>query len=376
MEPTLSFSRERSFQRHLQARVDSCLAALGRSRYGGARFHGKAALVLLWAGLSYAGLVTANRTWQALPFAVSLGLALAAVGFNVAHDANHGAASRSKRMNRLLGATLDLVGASSYVWRWKHNVLHHSFPNVDGLDDDIDLGALCRMSRHQPLRPYHRWQHAYMWVLYGLIAPKWQLWDDFAALARGRIGDHPFPRPRGLALALFIGGKLTFLAWAFVVPALFHGVPAVLLFYAVVAAIEGLSLSVVFQLAHSIEETRAFSRQEAGDAHQEWAVHQVETTANFARRNRLLTWYAGGLNHQIEHHLFPRLSHVHLPVIREVVEQVCKEHGVRYRAHPTMRRAIASHHAWLRSLGREATVASERQGPTPHLADPAFAEDI
>lgn len=358
MEPKLSFSRERSFQRHLQARVESCLAALDRSRYGGARFYGKAALVLLWAGLSYAGLVAANRPWQVLPFAISLGLALAAIGFNVAHDGNHGAGSPSKRVNRLLGATLDLLGASSYVWRWKHNVFHHSFPNVHGLDDDIDLGALCRMSRHQPLRAYHRWQHAYMWVLYGLIGPKWQFWDDFAALARGRIGDNPFPRPRGLELALLTGGKLIFITWALVVPAFFHGLPAVLFFYAVVTAVQGLSLSIVFQLAHSNEETRAYSRGEAGDADQEWAVHQVETTANFARRNRLLTWYVGGLNHQIEHHLFPRISHVHLPVIREVVEQVCKEHGVLYRAHATMWSALSSHYAWLRSLGRETTVGS------------------
>jgi len=356
VEPKPSFSREKSFQRHLQARVESRLAALGRSRFGGARFYGKAALVLLWAGLSYAGLVAASRPWRALPFAISLGLALAAIGFNVAHDGNHGAGSPSKRVNRLLGAALDLLGGSSYVWRWKHNVFHHSFPNVDGLDDDIDLGALCRMSRHQPLRAFHRWQHAYMWVLYGLIVPKWQLWDDFAALARGRIGDNQFPRPRGRELALFAGGKLTFLAWAFVVPALSHGLPAVLLFYAVVAAVEGLALSIVFQLAHCNEETRAFSREEAGDADQEWAVHQVETTADFARENRLLTWYAGGLNHQIEHHLLPRVRHVHMPAIREVVEQVCREHGVRYRAHPTTWGALSSYYAWLRSLGRE-TVA-------------------
>jgi linoleoyl-CoA desaturase len=352
VEAKVRFSRERSFQRDLQARVESRLAALGRPRHGGGRLYGKTALILFWAGISYAGLLAAAGPWRALPFAISLGLALAAIGFNVAHDGNHGAGSPSRRVNRLLGATLDLLGGSSYVWRWKHNVFHHSFPNVHGLDDDIDLGALCRMSRHQPLRAYHRWQHAYMWGLYGFIVPKWQLWDDFAAVARGRLGDHPFPRPRGLELALFAGGKLALLAWAFALPALLHGLPAALLAYAVVAAVEGFTLSIVFQLAHSNEETAAFSIDEAEDAGHEWAVHQVETTADFARESRLLTWYTGGLNHQIEHHLFPRVSHVHLPAVREAVEEVCREHGVRYRAHATLWTAIESHHAWMRSLGR------------------------
>ena len=353
MEPKLRFSRERSFQRDLQARVEPQLAALGRSRHGGARFYRKAALVLLWAACSYAGLLLAGGALRAFPFAVALGLALAAIGFNVAHDGNHGAAAPSRRMNRLLGATLDLLGGSSYVWRFKHNVLHHSFPNVHGLDDDIDLGSLCRMSRHQPLRAYHRWQHAYMWALYALIAPKWQLWDDFLAVARGRIGDHPFPRPRGFELALFAGGKLAFLGWAIALPALVHGWPAALFLYAAFSGVQGLALSVVFQLAHCNEETRAFSPDEAEGAGQEWAVHQVETTADFAPGNRLLTWYTGGLNHQIEHHLFPRMSHVHLPLLRQAVEEVCREHGVRYRAHPTLAAALASHHAWLRGLGRK-----------------------
>lgn len=359
VDAKFSFSRDRSFQRDLQARVEARLAALGRPRHGGGRYYAKTALILLWVGISYAGLVAADRFWLALPLAVALGLGLAAVGFNVGHDGNHGAGSPSKVMNRLLGAAFDLLGGSSYVWRWKHNVFHHSFPNVDGLDDDIDLGALCRMSRYQPHRAYHRWQHVYMWALYGLIAPKWQFWDDFAALVRRRIGDNSFPRPRGFELALFVGGKVAFFAWAFVVPALFHALPTVLFFYAVASVVQGLSLSLVFQLAHSNEETRSFSREESGAAvdaaGQEWAVHQIETTANFARSNRLLTWYVGGLNHQIEHHLFPRVSHVHLPLIREVVEQACREQGVRYRAHPTLWSAICSHYAWLRSLGREGT---------------------
>jgi linoleoyl-CoA desaturase len=351
MEVRFRFQNERSFQQALQARVEERLAALGRSRYGSARLYLKTAVLLLWGGLSFAGLLASDHWWQAFPLAVSLGLAVAALGFNTGHDGNHGASSPSKGVNRALGAMFDLLGASSYVWRFKHNVLHHSYPNVHGLDDDIDLGPLCRMSRHQAHLPYHRLQHFYMWALYGLIMPKWHLFDDFLAVARGRVGDTPLPRPHGLDLAVFVGGKVVFVGWSVLLPSFFHPVSTVLFFYLFVAAVTGLALSVVFQLAHSNDETESFVQGEAeGGGELEWAVHQVETTANFARRNRLLTWYVGGLNHQVEHHLFPRISHVHLPLIADEVEQVCREHGVRYREHPTFPSAIASHYRWLRSL--------------------------
>jgi linoleoyl-CoA desaturase len=351
------FSPERSFQQEVQSRVEERLAMLSRSRYGGRRIYLKTALLLLWSGASYIALLTwAQSGWQlVVPLSVSLGLALAGIGFNVAHDGNHGSFSTSRILNRAMGCMFDLLGASSYVWRWKHNVFHHSYTNVEGLDDDINLGALCRMSRHQPHLPYQRLQHLYMWILYAFIIPKWQLYDDFVAILRGRIGDNPFPRPRGGELALFLGGKLAFFTLAFALPLLFHPLWQVALVYACVSGVQGLSLSIVFQLAHSNEESSSFSADEPEDiARREWAVHQVETTANFARRSRFLTWYVGGLNHQIEHHLFPRISHVHLPVIAEVVEEVCREKGVRYSAHASFWRAVASHYSWLRSMGRPA----------------------
>jgi linoleoyl-CoA desaturase len=352
------FSPARSFQQEVQSRVDERLATLGRSRFGGWRIYLKTALLLLWSGASYVALLTWGRSgWRVVPLSVSLGLALAAIGFNICHDGNHGAFSTSRLVNRAMGGLLDLLGGSSYVWRWKHNVFHHSYPNIEGLDDDINLGALCRMSRHQPHFPYQRFQHLYMWPLYGFIVPKWQLYDDFAAIAEGRIGGNPFPRPRGGELALFLGGKLAFFTIAFAIPLLFLPLWQVALMYAGVGMVQGFSLSIVFQLAHSNEETLAFSAEEPEDiAHREWAIHQVETTANFARQSRLLTWYVGGLNHQIEHHLFPRICHVHLPVLAGVVEQVCREHGVRYSAHTSLWRAVASHYSWLRSMGRPAPI--------------------
>jgi linoleoyl-CoA desaturase len=364
LEKKVRFSPERSFQREVQSRVEERLATLGRSRYGGWRIYLKTALLLLWSGASYGALLAwAHHWWQVIPLGISLGLAFAGIGFNIGHDGNHGAFSTSRFINRAMGCMFDLLGGSSYVWRWKHNVFHHSYPNVEGLDDDINLGALCRMSRHQPHFAFQRFQHLYMWLLYGFIVPKWQLYDDFAALAGGRIGGNPFPRPRGGELALFLGGKAAFLTAAFAIPLLFHPLWQVALVYLGVVMVQGLSLSVVFQLAHSNEETHSFCADEPAEiADREWAILQVETTANFARRSRLLTWYVGGLNHQIEHHLFPRISHVHLPALAGVVEQVCREHGVRYSAHASFRKAVASHYSWLRSMGQPDPIPRELQG--------------
>jgi len=350
----LQYSRDRSFQKELQSRVDRHMAATGRPRHGGARIHAKTALLLTWAVSSYWALLTLPTRWfEALPLAVSLGLAIAGIGFNVFHDGNHGSYSGSRKLNRLMGWALDLLGGSSYVWRWKHNVFHHSFPNVHGLDDDVDLGELCRMSQDQPHRPYHRLQHIYMWPLYGLLAAKWHFIDDFVAVARGQIGDHPFPRPRGLDLAAFIGGKLAFFAWTFVLPSFFFSVPLVILFYFLVTGVQSVMMSAVFQLAHANGESNWLTLEKtAGEVQTEWAIHQVETTVDFARGNRLLTWYTGGLNHQVEHHLFPTLSHLHLPAIAGIVQEVCKEQGVTYNEHPTLWAALLSHQRWLRSMGK------------------------
>ena len=144
-----------------------------------------------------------------------------------------------------------------------------------------------------------------------------------------------------------------FFGWALVVPALFHPWWVVLAYYAATSMVLGLVLSVVFQLAHCVEEAE-FPRPPLGtdrlsDA---WAVHQVQTTVDFARGNRLLTWYVGGLNFQIEHHLFPRICHIHYPRIAPIVREVCAEYGVRYAVHKSLLGAVASHFRWLRRMAR------------------------
>jgi linoleoyl-CoA desaturase len=287
-----------------------------------------------------------------VPLAILLGLAMAAVGFNIQHDGNHQAYSDRPWINKVMALTLDLIGGSSYLWHWKHNVIHHTYTNITGHDNDIDLGYLGRLTPHQRWLPWHRFQHWYLWPLYGVMAIKWQLVDDFQALITGHKGKDRVPRPKRWDLVVFIVGKVVFFALAFGVPLLLHPWWAVLLFYGITAAVLGITLSIVFQMAHCVEQAEfPLPEPETGRLEKSWAVHQVETTVDFARKSRVVSWLVGGLNFQIEHHLFPRICHVNYPAISKIVEETCREHGVKYAAHASFWAGLAAHYRWLRRLG-------------------------
>jgi linoleoyl-CoA desaturase len=344
------------FHQILKARVDQYLEGSGRSPRDLPGMYVKTAVILAWFVASYAWLVFgASGPWGMVAGCVSLGLAMAGIGFSIMHDANHGSYSDRKLINRLLGWTLDIVGGSSYVWSWKHNIFHHSHPNVVGLDEDIDIQPLGRFAPGQRSHAAHRFQHLYVWVLYGLLPIKWHFIDDFRNLVSGRIGQQKMPRPSAWKLTGLLGGKLLFYSWALVVPLLFHPLWQFALGYALTSFVLGVTLSTVFQLAHCVEEA-SFSEvpTHSPTFPHDWAEHQVETTVDFARGNPLVSWYLGGLNFQVEHHLFPRVSHLHYPALSRIVEKTCQEHGIRYRSHGSVGAALKSHFRWLKHMGRPA----------------------
>ena len=361
--PALKFGASDRFVRELRRRVDAYFERTGRRRRDCPRMYFKTATILTWFFSVYLLLLfVATSWWSVIPLAVLLGLAIAAVGFNIQHDGGHKAYSDRTWVNKIMAMTLDLMGGSSYLWNWKHNSIHHTYTNISGHDDDIDVGILGRLSPHQPRYWFHRLQGVYLWVLYGFLAIKWHFYDDFYNVAVGRIGGHKIPRPRGKDLILFIAGKVVFFSMAFVIPMLLHPVWVVLGVYALAAFVSGIVLSVVFQLAHCVGEAD-FPMPVINDAgaeriDNEWAVHQVQTTVNFARRNPFLCWFLGGLNFQIEHHLFARICHVHYPALSKVVEEVCHEFGVRYAAHKSFWSAVGSHFRWLVQMGRPVAPAN------------------
>ncbi|HXT95577.1 MAG TPA: acyl-CoA desaturase [Polyangia bacterium] len=364
----LTYSGSTAFRRELEARVATYFDGAGHSRHATRRMYVKTLFLLFWLGASYAGLVWGARTWwQAIPLAVSVALAMAGIGFNIQHDGNHGAYSHHRVLNKAAALSLNLLGGDAYFWHYKHNIAHHTYPNISGADNDIYMGPFARMSPHDPRYWFHRFQYLYVWALYALLAVKWQLVDDFRSMIRPGVADTSVPRPRGWNQVCFWSGKTCFLMLAFGVPLLTgHRLGAVVGLYFLTMAVLGLTLATVFQLAHCVEEAE-FRVPADGSRRieREWMAHQIETAVDFARDNRLLTWYLGGLNFQIEHHLFPKICHVHYPALSPIVEATCRAHGIRHTSHRTMRRAVRSHVRWLRHLGRAGSVEPARAQAAP-----------
>jgi len=349
----LKFVGDNTFQVELRRRITEYFQRTGRPQRDCAQLYVKTAILLALFFGSYVMLVFFTHVWwQGLAGAVLIGLVMAGIGLNIQHDGSHHGYSERPWINKLMAMTLDLIGGSSYVWRYRHTVLHHTYVNITGHDTDIDLGVLGRITPYQKRLKIHRWQQYYMWPLYGLMAIRWQIFGDYVDVIRGKIGEHPIPRPRGWDLVLFLAGKLTFLALALGIPMIFHTWWVVLVYYGVAGMVAGITLSVVFQLAHTVEGAEFVSPTEANQIDNAWAIHQVESTVDFNRGSRLAAWLLGGLNYQIEHHLFPRICHVNYPAMSPIVEQTCREFGVKYSEHPSFWAGMASHFRWLRQMGK------------------------
>lgn len=350
------FAPADGFQAELRRRVDEFFARTRRKPRDNASMYVKTTVILAVFFASYVALVFfAANWWHAIIAALLLGGAAGLIGFNIQHDGSHLAYSDRPWMNKLTAMSMDLIGASSYLWHWKHVASHHIYVNITDHDADVDLGAFARVTPHQPHYFFHRVQHFYLWALYGFMTIRWHLYGDFRDLVTREIGGHSFPRPRGKELAIFIAGKVVFFTLAFVLPLMFHAWWKVLFFYVLVAGIVGVALSIVFQLAHCVEEADFPMPDEATNRMEDnWMIHQIHTTVDFARHSKLMCWLLGGLNFQVEHHLFPKICHVHYPEISKIVEATCRDFGVRYNEHKTLWAGLVSHYRWLRRMSQPA----------------------
>ena len=305
--------------------------------------------IVSWTTLMFAS----PGVWLALLCVAGLAAGATLNAFCVQHDANHGAYFSKRRYNHLLGWTSDaLLGFSSYAWRVKHNVAHHTYTNVDDWDDDISQVPFARFMPQQKTRPWYRLQHYYIWPLYTLMVLRWQTAGDLSAFLRGSIGHSPLRLPKRWDLVGVIAGKAIFITWALVIPMLIYPWWVVIAAYIAFAMMMGLITATTFQLAHCVEEADFASVEELAGPKRVWAVHEVETTVDFCPRNPVLSWVLGGLNYQIEHHLFPRVPHTHYRRIAEIVKRNSEKYGVRYTVQPSLWFALRSHFRHLRTMGR------------------------
>ncbi|MEO0813466.1 MAG: acyl-CoA desaturase [Myxococcota bacterium] len=350
------FAPHTEFTTTLKSRVATYVSEQDSARVR-RRMLTKTFTIFAWALLSYGAFVLfASQPWHTLVLAISMGLAAAGIGMSIMHDANHEAYPVGKGWRRALGWSLDVLGGSSYIWRFQHNVNHHTFTNIDDADRDISIGAIARLSPTQPRRAYHRFQHIYLWPMYSFLALSWIFWADWRDYSTSSIGSNRFPRPKGREALLFWGGKLLWVVIWIALPLISQPWWAVALFGVVTFLVTGLVLSVIFQMAHVVEHVEFPEIDESSPrSESEFFAHQVATTADFAQGNRLLGWYLGGLNFQIEHHLFPKLCHLHYPGVAKIVRETCREYGMPYHSYDTLFGAMRSHGRWLHTMGTGVT---------------------
>lgn len=357
MVATLKFTNtDRSqFFSTVRKRVDAYFAEKNISPNANGAMWRKAIFFLGGYALIY-GLILSNQfgTWAALGLAMLLGIFAACIGFNVSHDALHGAFSSRGWVNRLLGNSFYLVGASPYVWRIMHNVVHHTYTNIPGHDEDIEVApGLIRIDLDDESRPWQRYQHLYAFPLYGLTSLSWVFRKDYLKLFKEKIGQYDNSNH---ATREYVTLFVTKAAYYF----LFLGLPMlvldfawwqVLLGFVAMHIVEGLVLGLVFQLAHVVEGTSFPVPTSGGNIEEAWAVHQLRTTANFAPRSAIAAFFCGGLNRQIEHHLFPKVCHIHYPAITAIVKRTAQEHNLPYLESPTFFSALHSHYRFLKRMG-------------------------
>jgi len=343
---------DQSLQHDLKARVDAYFDYTGLPRTADAGQWAKAVFfiggtVALLAVLASGALPAV----VAIPVAVLLGVFMAAMGFNVGHDAIHGAFSQRPWVNAVLSRTFDLCGASSFTWSTAHNFVHHTYTNVPGTDHDLDPGPFMLFSARANPPAIYRLQHIYAFALYALTHIVWVFKKDFQQIAA------PDPRsgkraPLGKIVDVVLG-KIVHLGLFIGVPLAFSGYAPwqVVLGYAIALGAAGLTLAIVFQLAHVVEGTAFPVADDSGRIADPWAVHQLRTTANFARGHWFWTFFTGGLNHQVEHHLMYKIAHCHYPALAPIVRDVAQKHGVPYLEYPSFLAALAAHVRTMKRFG-------------------------
>ncbi len=351
-------TRKSQFYATVRDRVDAYFTENNISKQGNWAMWAKVAFFLGGTALSY-GLILSGwfSPWAMLGLAIILGMFTAFVGFNVGHDSIHGSLSPNPKINHLVSLSFNLIGANAYMWNITHNIVHHTYTNIHGHDEDLEVApGLIRLDDKEKLSSFQRYQHYYAFPLYGLASLSWVFRKDYVKFFQKKIGsydnsNHP-PREyfnlfffKALYYTLFIVVPLVVLDltwWQFLIG-----------FIAMHLA-EGLVLGLVFQLAHVVEGTGFPEPDPNGNIEEAWAIHQMHTTANFARTNPVATFFCGGLNMQIEHHLFPKVCHIHYPAISEIVKQTATEFNLPYYEQKTFLLALRSHYRVLRRYGKEA----------------------
>ena len=353
--PRITFNNKNQlFFQLVKNSVDAYFKTNRLKRTGNWKLYLKAVVLIPLGVVIYSWLLTGNYSWPVgVLLSVFLGLVMVCIAFNVMHDACHGSFSDRKWVNEFMGLSMNALGSNAFIWKIKHNIIHHTYTNIDGVDDDIANGPLLRQCNTQKWMPIHRYQFIYMFLLYSVSTLAWMWGTDFYKYFSKKIHATVIKKIDTSQHVIFWISKVINILFYVVGPVYFLGWQAWLIGFLILHMTMGLVLSIVFQLAHVVEKTSFDSVAENNKViASEWAIHEVKTTADFAPRNKVISWLVGGLNFQIEHHLFPHISHIHYPALSKIIRHQCELFGLPYNYYPTLRQAIYSHVRLMKQLGR------------------------
>lgn len=345
------------FVKTLRKRVDEYFNQNKLSKVGGITIKFKAVFMLLLYTVPYFLMVFGiiENAWIMLGMSFLMGLGMAGIGLAVMHDANHGTFSRKSWLNKFVGFSINFLGGNVNNWKAQHNILHHSFTNVEGYDEDIDPGGVMRFSPHAERKKFHKYQHIYGWFLYGLMTLSWTFSKDFEDMVRyKKMGLYKqLKTTYKKEMWLIIITRVIYFIYMVAIPLIFMDIAwwQLAIGFLLIHFVAGLTLALIFQLAHVMEETD-FPLPENGSLPNQWAVHQLNTTLNFANGNRVFSWLIGGLNFQVEHHLFPNICHVHYRKIAPIVKKTAEEYNLPYYSIDSFFTALGSHGRMIYKLGR------------------------
>lgn len=356
----VSFSRSDStkFFKTLNKRVNQYFKEKNIVKTGNWKLYTKAIIMFSMFFIPLILILTIDMPqWTLLFLTVIIGIGMAGVGMNVMHDSNHDSFSSKKWVNKLMGSSIYILAGNVYNWKVQHNVLHHTFTNIKGQDEDIDAGRIIRFSKHSKWFNVHKFQKYYSFFLYGLLTINWAITTDFKQMnnyLKRKLSYGKFPNPATEWTKLIIS-KIVYYAIWIVLPLLVLNLAwwKIFIGFFIMHYTAGIILSVVFQLAHVVPKTDMPLPDKNGNMKHTWAMHQFYTTANFAPTNKFISWYTGGLNHQVEHHVFPHISHIHYGQIAKIVKETALEFNLPYNEYKTTRKAILEHFKQLKSLGEK-----------------------
>lgn len=348
---TLKFSNvDTLFSKNLKSKINNYFLKNNKSKTGNKTLFIKAIILLSSLALLYMALVFGQFHYILKIFlSILFGFNLAAIGFNIMHDAGHNSFSNNKRLNTMLSYTLNMLGGNIYFWKIKHNLAHHTYTNIEGEDHDIEIKFM-RVHTDQVHKSYHKYQKYYFPLLYGISYLAWIFYQDYEKYFNQKMtkkGDK-FHFPLKEKFIFWISKVLHFIVFI-LIPFFYLGIIPSLIGLLIISLVCGFTLATVFQLAHVVTITD-FKSISNNKIEEEWMIHQIQSTANFATRNKFLTWVLGGLNHQVEHHLFPKISHIHYPELNKILKETCAEFKVQYNEYKTLQQAFLSHITVIKQL--------------------------